>query len=91
MRTNADWIDPEIPGACQNAGVPCATGATAEGVPIHLEQGFRIIITSPVKSDLGPSSYRLAKGTTPAREFILIFYTCPLGYSGFHYYRAELS
>ena len=39
--------------ACQDAGVPCATGATAEEVPRRLEQGFRIIITSPVKSNPG--------------------------------------
>ena len=39
--------------ACKNAGVPCATGATAEEVPMRLEQGFRIIITSPVKSNPG--------------------------------------
>ncbi len=39
--------------ACQNAGVPCATGATAAEVPMRLEQGFRIIITSPEKSAPG--------------------------------------
>jgi len=39
--------------ACQDAGVPCAIGATAEEVPMRLEQGFRIIITSPVKSNPG--------------------------------------
>jgi 4-hydroxy-2-oxoheptanedioate aldolase len=38
---------------CLDAGVPCATGATAEEVPMRLEQGFRIIITSPVKSNPG--------------------------------------
>ena len=39
--------------ACRNAGVPCATGATAAEVPMRLEQGFRIIITSPEKSAPG--------------------------------------
>ena len=39
--------------ACQNAGVPCATGATAAEIPMRLEQGFRIIITSPEKSAPG--------------------------------------
>ena len=33
--------------ACQAAGVPCAVGATADEVAQRLEQGFRIIITSP--------------------------------------------
>ena len=42
-----------ILGACQDAGVPCATGATATEVPMRLEQGFRIIITSPEKSAPG--------------------------------------
>ena len=48
--------------ACQNAGVPCATGATAEEVPIRLEQGFRIIITSPVKSNPGLTEGRRISG-----------------------------
>ena len=39
--------------ACKNAGVPCATGATAAEVPMRLEQGFRIIITSPLKTTPG--------------------------------------
>ena len=43
----------QILAACQNAGVPCATGATAAEVPMRLEQGFRIIITSPEKSAPG--------------------------------------
>ena len=42
-----------ILAACQDAGVPCATGATAAEVPMRLEQGFRIIITSPEKSSPG--------------------------------------
>ena len=42
-----------ILAACLAAGVPCATGATAAEVPMRLEQGFRIIITSPVKSTPG--------------------------------------
>ena len=48
--------------ACQNAGVPCATGATAEEVPMRLEQGFRIIITSPVKSNPGLTKGRRISG-----------------------------
>ena len=48
--------------ACQNAGVPCATGATAEEVPMRLEQGFRIIITSPVKSTPGLTEGRRISG-----------------------------
>ena len=43
----------QILADCQNAGVPCATGATAAEVPMRLEQGFRIIITSPEKSAPG--------------------------------------
>ena len=38
---------------CKEFGVPCATGATASEVPMRLEQGFRIIITSPEKTTLG--------------------------------------
>ena len=48
--------------ACQHAGVPCATGATAEEVPMRLEQGFRIIITSPVKSNPGLTEGRRISG-----------------------------
>ena len=48
--------------ACQNAGVPCATGATAEEVPMRLEQGFLIIITSPVKSNPGLTEGRRISG-----------------------------
>ncbi len=36
-----------ILSACQGAGVPCAVGATADEVAQRLEQGFKIIITSP--------------------------------------------
>ena len=39
--------------ACQDAGVPCAVGATADEVAQRLEQGFRIIITSPEKTTRG--------------------------------------
>ena len=39
--------------ACKDAGVPCATGATAAEVPMRLEQGFRIIITGPEKTTQG--------------------------------------
>ena len=42
-----------ILAACKDAGVPCATGATAAEVPMRLEQGFRIIITSPEKTTQG--------------------------------------
>ncbi len=47
---------------CLDAGVPCATGATAEEVPMRLEQGFRIIITSPVKSNPGLEEGRRISG-----------------------------
>ncbi len=47
---------------CLDAGVPCATGATAEEVPMRLEQGFRIIITSPVKSYPGLDEGRRISG-----------------------------
>jgi 4-hydroxy-2-oxoheptanedioate aldolase len=39
--------------ACKDAGVPCAVGATAGEVAQRLEQGFRIIITSPEKTTQG--------------------------------------
>ena len=39
--------------ACKDAGVPCAVGATAGDVAQRLEQGFRIIITSPEKTNKG--------------------------------------
>ena len=51
-----------ILAACQDAGVPCATGATADEVPMRLEQGFRIIITSPVKSTPGLEQGRRLAG-----------------------------
>ncbi len=47
---------------CQNAGVPCATGATAAEVPMRLEQGFRIIITSPEKTTQGLTEGRRLAG-----------------------------
>ena len=43
----------KILAVCKDAGVPCATGATAAEVPMRLEQGFRIIITSPEKTTQG--------------------------------------
>ena len=43
----------KILAACKDAGVPCATGATAAEVPMRLEQGFRIIITGPEKTTQG--------------------------------------
>ncbi len=51
-----------ILAACKDAGVPCATGATAAEVPMRLEQGFRIIITSPEKSTQGLSEGRRLAG-----------------------------
>ena len=47
---------------CKNAGVPCATGATAAEVPVRLEQGFRIIITSPERNLQGLSEGRRLGG-----------------------------
>ena len=43
----------KILASCKEAGVPCATGATAAEVPMRLEQGFRIIITAPEKTTQG--------------------------------------
>ena len=43
----------KILAACKDAGVPCATGATAAEVAMRLEQGFRIIITGPEKTTQG--------------------------------------
>jgi hypothetical protein len=41
----------KILSLCKNAGVPCATGTTpAANVETRLEQGFRIIMTPPVRS-----------------------------------------
>lgn len=47
---------------CQEFNVPCATGAnTPEEVAMRMEQGFRIIITAPVKSTPGLNEgHRLA-------------------------------
>jgi len=39
--------------ACKEFGVPCATIATADDVAMRLEQGFRIIMTAPVRSTPG--------------------------------------
>src|SRR5205823_8454710 len=39
--------------ACKEFGVPCATGATADDMAMRLEQGFRIIMTAPVRSTPG--------------------------------------
>ena len=47
---------------CKNGGVPCATGATAEEVPMRLEQGFNIIITSPETTTLGLDEGRRLAG-----------------------------
>ena len=51
-----------ILAACRDAGVPCATGATASEVPMRLEQGFRIIITSPERSISGLEEGRRLSG-----------------------------
>ena len=51
-----------ILAACREAGVPCATGATAAEVPMRLEQGFRIIITSPERSFSGLEEGRRLSG-----------------------------
>jgi 4-hydroxy-2-oxoheptanedioate aldolase len=48
--------------ACKEFGVPCATGATASEVPMRLEQGFRIIITSPEKTTQGLEEGRRLAG-----------------------------
>ena len=48
--------------ACKEFGVPCATGATVDEVPMRLEQGFRIIITSPEKTTLGLEEGRRIAG-----------------------------
>ena len=39
--------------ACKEFGVPCATGATPDEVAMRLEQGFRIVMTAPVRSTPG--------------------------------------
>ena len=48
--------------ACREFGVPCATGCTAEEVPMRLEQGFRIIITAPEKTTKGLDEGRRIAG-----------------------------
>ena len=45
--------DSRVLAACKEFGVPCATGATADDVAMRLEQGFRIIMTAPVRSTPG--------------------------------------
>jgi 4-hydroxy-2-oxoheptanedioate aldolase len=40
----------QVVAACKEFGVPCAVGATADEVGMRLEQGFRLIIASPVKT-----------------------------------------
>ena len=51
-----------ILGICQNAGVPCAVGCTAEEVPMRLEQGFRILITAPTRTAGGLTEGRRLAG-----------------------------
>ena len=48
--------------ACKEFGVPCATGCTAEEVSMRLDQGFRIIITSPEKTTRGLDEGRRIAG-----------------------------
>ena len=64
---NADHPDVQanlltILEACKEFGVPCATGCTPEEVPMRLEQGFRIIITSPEKTTRGLDEGRKIAG-----------------------------
>lgn len=47
---------------CQNAGVPCAVGCTAEEIPMRLEQGFSILITAPTRSAAGLAEGRRLAG-----------------------------
>ena len=51
-----------ILGICQDAGVPCAVGCTAEEVPMRLEQGFRILITAPTRTAGGLTEGRRLAG-----------------------------
>ena len=48
--------------ACKEFGVPCATIATADDVAMRLEQGFRIIMTAPVRSTPGLAEGRRLAG-----------------------------
>ena len=48
--------------ACQEFGVPCAVGATADEVAMRLEQGFRIIIVGPEKTAAGLAEGRRLAG-----------------------------
>jgi len=48
--------------ACKEFDVPCATIATADDVAMRLEQGFRIIMTSPVRSAPGLAEGRRFAG-----------------------------
>jgi 4-hydroxy-2-oxoheptanedioate aldolase len=48
--------------ACKEFGVPCATVATADDVAMRLEQGFRIIMTAPVRSTPGLAEGRRLTG-----------------------------
>ena len=51
-----------ILGICQDAGVPCAVGCTADEVPMRLEQGFRILITAPTRTAAGLAEGRRIAG-----------------------------
>jgi hypothetical protein len=48
--------------ACKEFGVPCATVATADDAAMRLEQGFRIIMTAPVRSTPGLAEGRRLTG-----------------------------
>jgi 4-hydroxy-2-oxoheptanedioate aldolase len=55
----------KILSICKDFGVPCATGTTpAASVETRLEQGFRIIMTSPTRSLDGLQRGRTAAGRT---------------------------
>ena len=48
--------------ACKEFNVPCATGATAADVEMRIEQGFRIIMSSPARTSPTLEAGRKAAG-----------------------------
>jgi 2-keto-3-deoxy-L-rhamnonate aldolase RhmA len=67
LRGNASHPDVQenllrVLAACQEFGVPCAVGATADEVAMRLEQGFRIIIVGPEKTAAGLAEGRRLSG-----------------------------
>jgi 4-hydroxy-2-oxoheptanedioate aldolase len=67
LRGNASHPDVQenllrVLAACQEFGVPCAVGATADEVSMRLEQGFRIIISGPEKTTAGLDEGRRLAG-----------------------------